>query len=171
MRPARRLLLAEDVGDVIGAESARRRCFLDCVGHGFRPVLPNQFEQFSDLTRQRAVGVGHVAQIRFHHGRGTEAVEKPEQSLLRLRTPGRGTLFGQFCFETLRAEGLAAAPGARIADDLVDAVIDGDGTSIGFDRQPAAHIAMGHAVSIAIELQAEIFVHQQLRPCRGNRKE
>ena len=42
------------------------------------------------------VGIGHVAQIGFQHGVGTEAIEKIEQALLRLRASGRGPLFGQF---------------------------------------------------------------------------
>ena len=76
-------------------------------------------------------------------------------------TSGRGPQFGHFGFETIRAEGLATPPGARIADDFVNAVIDGDGTGIGFDREAASHIAVRHAVAIAIELHAEIFVHER----------
>ena len=51
LRTSRRLLLAQDVGDVIGAESARRGGFFDGAGHGFRAVLPDQFQQFAEIWR------------------------------------------------------------------------------------------------------------------------
>ena len=46
LRTSRRPLLAQDVGDVIGAESASRGGFFDSAGHIFRAVLPDQFQQF-----------------------------------------------------------------------------------------------------------------------------
>ena len=42
------------------------------------------------------------------------------------------------------------------------AIVDGDGTGVGFHRETAADKAMRHAVAIAIELQAQIFVDQRL---------
>ena len=44
---ARRLLLAQDVGDVIGAESAGGGAFCDGAGHCVRAVLADQFKQFA----------------------------------------------------------------------------------------------------------------------------
>ena len=45
-----RLLLPQNVGDVIGAESASGGGLVDGAGHGVRTILANEFEQFSDLT-------------------------------------------------------------------------------------------------------------------------
>ena len=44
------LLLPQDVGDIVGAESARRGSFFDRASHGFWPVLADEFEQFRQLT-------------------------------------------------------------------------------------------------------------------------
>jgi hypothetical protein len=74
------------------------------------------------------------AQIRFDHSLGTETIEKQEQALLSTRPSGRGSQIGQFRFETLRAEGLATASGACIADDLMNAVINSDGAGIGLNH-------------------------------------
>ena len=52
------LLLAEDVGDVIGAEGACGMRFGQRSGDGFRAIFTDQREQFADLPRQRAVGIG-----------------------------------------------------------------------------------------------------------------
>jgi hypothetical protein len=65
LRSARRSLLAQYVGDVAGAKSAGGGGFFDSDGHVLRAVLPNQFEQFGDLTAERTVGIGHVAEIRL----------------------------------------------------------------------------------------------------------
>ena len=51
---------------------------------------------------------------------------------------------------------------AGISDDLVMLIVDGDGGSVGFDGEIAAHIARRHAVAVAIERQADIFVHERL---------
>jgi len=72
---ARTLLLAQDVGYVVGAEGASGGGFLDRAGDGFGPVLPDQFEQFGDLARQRAIGIREIAQVGFDERRGTEAIE------------------------------------------------------------------------------------------------
>jgi len=104
------VLLPQDVRDIVGSVSAGLRCGSDCVGHVFRAVLTNQFQQFRDLTAERAVGVGHVAEIRFHGGAQAHAVERIEQTLLRLRTPGRRPFFGEYFLVAVSAESLAPAP-------------------------------------------------------------
>jgi len=78
----RRLLLAEDVGNVIGAERTGRGSFRDGVGHRFGSVLPNELQQFGQLSRKCAIGIGDVAQISLQHGLGTEAIENSEEALL-----------------------------------------------------------------------------------------
>ena len=52
------LLLAENVGDVVGAEGAGGMSLRQRGGHSVRAVLANQCEQFADLPRQGAIGVG-----------------------------------------------------------------------------------------------------------------
>ena len=98
LRTAWTLLLPKNVGDIVSAESVSRGCFFNRVGNGFGSVLTDEFEQFSQLTRECAVGVGDIAQIRFHHGLGTETIEKQEQALLRAGPAGRGTQLGYFRF-------------------------------------------------------------------------
>lgn len=41
---ARRLLLAQNVGDIVGPERARRLGLLDGGGYGFRTVVADHFE-------------------------------------------------------------------------------------------------------------------------------
>ena len=159
---SRRLLLAKNIGHVIGAESAARGSFFDGIGHRFRSVLADQFQQFGELPREGAIGIGHVAQIGFQHGLGTNAFENREKALLRPRAFGGGTQLGEFGFESIGAQGLAAAPAARVGDDFVDAVVDGDGTGIGFEREAAAHKTRGHTVAVPIEVQTEVFVDERL---------
>jgi hypothetical protein len=52
----------------IGSVSVSQRGFFDCAGHIFRAVLPDQFQQFLDLTAQGTIRVGHIAEIRFDSG-------------------------------------------------------------------------------------------------------
>src|SRR5665213_1270103 len=66
LRAARRSLLAQDICDIVRAESAGGCGFFDGNGNVLRAILPNQFEQFGDLTAQRPVGIGHVAKVSFH---------------------------------------------------------------------------------------------------------
>src|SRR5208283_3805356 len=82
--------------------------------------------------------------------------------LLRLRAASRRPLFGQFALEALGAESLAAAPTACVGNDFLEAMVDGDGTGIGFHREPVSDKTMRDAIAIAIELQPEIFVDQGL---------
>src|ERR1700733_8897563 len=71
LRPARRPLLTQDVGNIIGAESAGGPCFFDGAGHVLRAVLPHQFQQFLDLTAQGTICVGNTAEPGFHGGSRT----------------------------------------------------------------------------------------------------
>jgi len=50
-------LLAEDVGDVIGAEGSRRMGFANSSDNRFRSIVTNQGEQFSHLPREGAIGI------------------------------------------------------------------------------------------------------------------
>ena len=128
LRTARRLLLAQDVGDIVGAESAGRGGLFD----GARPRPPDR----TDGSVQQFARSGGAASDPYRPCRadkpprarantGHRAIQEP---LLRLRAARRGPLFGQYFFETLGSEGLAAPPRARIADDFLYAIIDGDGT-------------------------------------------
>src|SRR5208283_3644298 len=85
------LLLAKDIADVVGAERAGGMGFLQSGGDGFRPVLPNQFEQFPDLARQRAVGIGQALQVEF-----ASRAEPSNQALLGRASLGGGHLGEQF---------------------------------------------------------------------------
>src|SRR6202167_6414046 len=75
LRAARASLLAQDVGNIVGAESTGRGGFFDSAGHILGAVLPDQFQQFGDLTTQRTVGIGHVAEISFDKRPRTQTVE------------------------------------------------------------------------------------------------
>ena len=78
----RRLLLAQDISDVVGTEGAGGGGLFDCRSHGFGSILTDEFQQFCELAGQRAIGIGHVAQIGFKHGLGAESIQKQKQSLL-----------------------------------------------------------------------------------------
>ena len=53
-----RLLLAEDVGDVVWSEGLCRICLLQRGGDSFRPVIANQFQKLTNLpARLRSVSV------------------------------------------------------------------------------------------------------------------
>ena len=119
--------LAQDVGDIVGAESAGRGSFFNGAGDVFGAVLPNQFEQFGDLAGQRPAGICRVAKISFHKNARTQSVERVEQPLLCLRTSRRGPLFSEDFFEALSSERLAATPRARITDDFLNTVVNRDG--------------------------------------------
>jgi hypothetical protein len=78
------LLLAEDVGDVVGAEGVSGICFGDGAGHRLWSILPDQFQQFVKLARQHTVAIGHATQIALCDVWGAEAIEKIEEALLSL---------------------------------------------------------------------------------------
>ena len=50
LQVTRPLLLAQDIGDVVGAESAGGMSFAQSGGDGFWSILPNQRQQFADLA-------------------------------------------------------------------------------------------------------------------------
>src|ERR1035437_4168195 len=104
------LLLPQNVGNVIGAESAGGGGLLDGAGHSVRTVLANEFKQFRDLARQRAIAVGNVAEIGFQRRFRTESIEKGEQPVLGARPPGSRSELGQFGLESFRSKSLAPAP-------------------------------------------------------------
>jgi len=80
---SRKLLLAENIGHVIGAERAGGGSFLDGIGHRLGSVLADQLQKFGELPRESAIGIGHVAQIRFQHGLGAKGFQNREKALLR----------------------------------------------------------------------------------------
>ncbi len=156
------LLLAQNVGNVIGAESVGRGSFLDGAGHRFWSILADKFQQVGELPREGAVGVRHITQISFQHGLGTKAFENREKALLRPRAFGGGTQLSEIGVESIGSQSLPAAPAASVRDDFVDAVVDGDGTGIGFEREAAAYKTRGHTVAVSVEVQTEVFVDERL---------
>jgi hypothetical protein len=126
LRLPRGLLLAQDVGNVIGAECVDSGSFRDRIGHRFGSVLTDEFQQFGQLPRECAIGIGDVAQVSFQHGLGTKAIQNRKETLLRPRPFGCGTEVGQLGFESIGSQSLAPAPTTGIGDDFVGPVIDGD---------------------------------------------
>lgn len=92
---SRRLLLIDDVGYVVSAKGTRCRCFLNGASNTFRSILPDQFEQLRDLPAERTIRICHIAQVSFHQRTRAQAIERIQQSLLRLRTPCGRPLLGQ----------------------------------------------------------------------------
>ena len=123
---ARGLLLAQDVGNVIGAEGARLGGLLDGLGYRLGSVLADQFQDLGQWPRQGPIRVGHVPQIGFEHGLGTQVFQNREKTLLGSRPFGRGAQVSYFRVEAIGAESLPATPAARVGDDFVDAVVNGD---------------------------------------------
>jgi hypothetical protein len=157
---SRRLLLAKNVGNVIGAKRTGRGSFLESIGYRFGSILADQFQQLGELPREAAIGIRHVAQIGFQQGLGTKAFENREEALLSARASGGGAQLGKIGFEAIGAESLATAPAPRVGDDFVDAIVDSDGTGIGLEREAAAYKTWGRTVTVSIEVQAEIFVDE-----------
>jgi hypothetical protein len=81
---------------------------------------------------------------------------------LRLRAFGGRTQLCEIGFESVGSQSLTAAPAPRVGDDFVDAVVDGDRTGIGFEREAAAHKTRGHTVAVPIEVQTDVFVGERL---------
>ncbi len=52
LRIARRELLAQEVGDVIGSEGVRGESLLERAGHPFGTVLPDELEEFGNLASE-----------------------------------------------------------------------------------------------------------------------
>ena|ERR1700692_1138220 len=70
-------LLAEKVGNVVGAEGAGSMSLAHRGRHGLGAIFTNEEEQFADLPGQRAVGIGQATQVRFRGG-----TEPADQTLL-----------------------------------------------------------------------------------------
>ena len=101
--------------------------------------------------------MSQVAQV--FRGAGAEL---GDQALLGARQMGRGALVEQFLLEALGPQRLTAPPAAGISDDLAMLVVDDQGLRIGFDSQPAADVAGRHTVTVAVELEAQIFVDESI---------
>jgi hypothetical protein len=65
LRLTRRGDLVQEMGHVIGAESAGGKGFLQGRGHLLGAIRAQQGEQFLQLTEERTVGVGQPAQESF----------------------------------------------------------------------------------------------------------
>jgi hypothetical protein len=150
------LLLAEDAlahvpcwrwGRPLGpAPKARAACALASVGHGFRSIFTDQCEEFTDLPRERAIGIGQPFEICVR-GRA----EQGDEALLRGRAFRGGHLCAELFLKTFGPQGLSAMPRAGISGDLVVLIINGDGGGVRFDSELRAHIARRHAVPVAVE--------------------
>src|SRR2546427_13143246 len=75
---------------------------------------------------------------------------------------GGGLQSKQLFLKALGAESLSAPPTARVSDDFVMLVVDGDRRRIGLHRELMAHVAWRHTVAGAIETQPEILVHERI---------
>lgn len=65
MHVAPHLLLAKNVGNVVGSEGTRAVRLNECSRDSVRAVFTNEREQFADLTGERAIRIGETAQIVF----------------------------------------------------------------------------------------------------------
>jgi hypothetical protein len=143
------LLLVQEIADVVGAEGAGGMGFVQSSRYGFRSILTNQIQQFSDLTAERAVRVRQALQVEF--ASGTE----PGHEALLSGAALRGRPLGQELFlEPLRPEHLATLPAADVGNNLLMLVVESYRTGIGLHGKPAADVAWGRAVAIAVEGQA-----------------
>jgi hypothetical protein len=66
----------------------------------------------------------------------------------------------QLFLETLCSQGLPASPAAGITDDFLVAMIERHRGSVGLDNEMLAHQMRWGAVTIAVELQANVLLHQ-----------
>ena len=66
----------------------------------------------------------------------------------------------QLSLETFSTEGLAAGPTARVANDFLILVIDGDRRGIRLNGEPVSDKTRRHAIAVAIKRQSEIFVNE-----------
>ena len=99
-----RSLLAQDVGDVIGAEGACSGGLIDGLRDRLRTVVTDQIVEFGDLTGQRPAGASQFAEIH-----GSTFTELGGQALLGAGELSCRTLCEQLLFETIGAEALATA--------------------------------------------------------------
>jgi hypothetical protein len=160
---ARGLHLAQEVGDILGAKGAGGESFLEGLGHLLGAIGAEQIEQLAQLAGKGTVGVGQTAEISFHRLLRAEAVQQGEQALLRLGTPGGGTLSEQLFFKAFGAQGLAAPPATHIAHDFgALRVIQGHRGGIGLGNQVLAHPACRSTVAIGVEVPAQVLVDEDL---------
>lgn len=155
-------LLAENVGDVIGAECAALFGSYECGGNRIGPVLGNEMEQLGELPRQRAACADQAVQIRFHGLNWHVGFQVCDQPPLRLRTRGRWLLRQQFFFETLGTDGLATPPRARINNEFFLLVVERHGRRIRFHNQMLTNVFRRRTVAVAIEVQADILIYERL---------
>src|SRR5439155_15259090 len=139
------LLVAEDVGDIAGAESPSGPSFLKSCSHRGRTIVTDEGEQLPHLPSQGPVGVGQTAQVLFGNW-----PEQRDHAMLCGRSLGSRHLSEQLFLETLDAEGMAPPPRAGIANDFLMLVVDGDGRRIRFHDEPAAHVTRRHTVAITV---------------------
>jgi len=130
---ARRLLLTEEVSHIIGPKGSGGVSFLKSGGDGLGAVIAEQVQQFGDLAREGAVGVGQPSQVGFDRLRRTDTGEQGDQALLAAGTLSGRALSEEFLLEALGTEGLAAPPGACVTGDFAVLVIKPDPVRIGFD--------------------------------------
>ena len=116
-----------------------RQAFSMAVGDRFGSILADQFQQLGQLAAQVSGRYPPCRGDRLPARRENKDHRGIEQSLLCLRALGGGTHCASTRSKRSAPRRLAAAPAARIGDDFVDAVVDGDGTGIGLEREPAAH--------------------------------
>lgn len=142
------MLLAKDVGDVVGAERAGSMSFTDSGRYRLWPIFSNQSQQLADLSSQRAVGVGQAAQIEF-----TSWAQQGDQTLLSSRALRRRELGEQFFLKPLATDNLPTLPAAGVRNDFLVLVIDAYGGRVGLDGEMAADVARRYTVTIAVEGQ------------------
>ena len=152
-----RLLLTKNVGNVVGAESAGGMSLRKRSGNSIWAVFANESEQFTHLTRQGSIRGRQTAEIFFRC-----RSEQRHQAMLSRGAFGGSLQSKQLFLKALGAESLSAPPTARVSDDFVVLVIDGDRRGIGLHRELMAHVAWRHTVAVAIETQAEILVHERI---------
>jgi hypothetical protein len=70
-------------------------------------------------------------------------------------------LLGKHALEALGAKRLTSPVRTRIADNFLDAMVDRHGTGVGLYSEPSAHVTVGHAVAIGVELKPEVLMHQR----------
>jgi TolB-like protein len=105
-------------------------------------------------------------EIRLIDANGTE-LWKDARTEASSITAQRGETFesalmaGRHTLEALGSKCLAAPVRTRIADNFLDAVVDRHGTGVGLYGEPPAHVTVGHAVAIGVELKPEVLMHQR----------
>ena len=76
----------QEIGHVIGTESAGGEGLLQSLGDLLRAISTKQAEQFLKLAEEGAVRVGQPAQVSFDRFRRANTLEQFQQPLLCFRT-------------------------------------------------------------------------------------